>query len=336
MSKTAVLETTFESSNFDREIDSVILQRYNQHIKPFWQNKVANGLFGGENGVSIHYAYIVHPNPVNTVVISSGRIESLVKYKELVYNLYHAGYSVFIHDHRGQGLSGRMTANPHQGYVDHFDDYVADLKTFFDKVVSPKSATQPKLLCHSMGSAIGALYLIKYPKDFSQAVFSAPMFGIKPALPNWFARGLIKIQFVLEKSFSTHPCYFWGQGNYNPDDFASNSLTHSESRYLIFRQEYEENPQLKLGGITIKWLSCALDAIEFIERNASKIETPSLVLQAGADEIVDNAKQDKVCQSIKRLKKVRIEGAKHELLMEMDEYRDICLKSLLQFFDTNQ
>jgi len=32
-----------------------------------------------------------------------------------------------IMSHRGQGESGRMTSDPQMGYVEYFDDYVADL-----------------------------------------------------------------------------------------------------------------------------------------------------------------------------------------------------------------
>ena len=38
------------------------------------------------------------------------------------------------HDHRGQGLSGRMLDNPQPGYVESFDDYVQDFKQFYDEL----------------------------------------------------------------------------------------------------------------------------------------------------------------------------------------------------------
>jgi lysophospholipase len=80
------------------------------------------------------------------IVISSGRTESFLKYREVVFDLWQAGYSVSIMDHRGQGLSERILKAPkgadadtsratHEiGYVDRFDDYVDDLKSFVDQV----------------------------------------------------------------------------------------------------------------------------------------------------------------------------------------------------------
>ena len=177
----------------------------------------------------------MHPDAIGSVVISSGRIESLVKYKEVVYDFYQNGYSVFIHDHRGQGLSGRMLDNPQIGYVQCFDDYVSDFKQFIDQVVSESSQHKPKLLCHSMGGAIGALTVMRYPELFDRVAFSAPMFGIRPSLPNWFANLLLSLHAVLNKKNA----YFFGQKNYESKPFKTNELTHSEIRYQIFRQEYQ-------------------------------------------------------------------------------------------------
>ena len=39
------------------------------------------------------------------------------------------GYSVYIHDHRGQGFSARMLDDPQKGYVYNFGDYVTDFTT---------------------------------------------------------------------------------------------------------------------------------------------------------------------------------------------------------------
>ena len=321
----------FDTESVQSE-QQTIVERYASHIQPFWQKKVSHGVFGGVGGVEISYAYALHPRPAGSIAISSGRIESLVKYKELMFNLYHAGYSVFIHDHRGQGLSGRMTDNPQQGYVARFDDYVADFKTFFDKVIVPKSLHRPKLLCHSMGGAIGALYALKHPDDFSQIALTAPMFGIKPALPRWLACLLIHSQTWFYKLLNDKPTYFWGQGDYTPEAFEHNKLTHSAARYKLFRQEYDAQPQVKLGGVTNIWLEAALLAMDEIADQAGNLNTPVLLLQAGADQVVDNRAQEAVAIKLGNCEKHLIEGAKHELLMEADLFRDASLRYILDFF----
>ena len=76
-------------------------------INPFWQTSVTLGEFVGKDNIDVHYAWCIPENPKSTVVISSGRIESYLKYKELIFDLYQNGFAVFILDHRGQGLSDR-------------------------------------------------------------------------------------------------------------------------------------------------------------------------------------------------------------------------------------
>ena len=119
-----------------------LASKYVTAIQPFWENNVLHGTFDGTGElvkVTIAYAYALHPQPLGAVVISSGRIESLIKYKEVVYDFYQNGYSVFIHDHRGQGLSGRMLDNSQIGYVGNFSEYVDDFKKFIDEVVTKKT-----------------------------------------------------------------------------------------------------------------------------------------------------------------------------------------------------
>ncbi|WP_158966825.1 alpha/beta fold hydrolase [Paraglaciecola sp. L3A3] len=308
---------------------------YLQTIQPFWQNQIILGEFIGVGQINIAYAYVVHPEALGSVVLSAGRIETFLKYKELMYDLYQQGYSVFIHDHRGQGLSGRLTGHPMLGYVDIFDDYVADFKLFIDKVVTPNSSHQASLVCHSMGGAIGALLILAYPSLFKNVVFSAPMFGIRPALPNWLAHLLLDIHFLQVKFSSTNSAYFWGQSDYENVPFAENDLTHSQVRYQLFRQEYENQPQVKLGGVSGQWLRAAIAAMERVEKNAEKFPIPALVMQAGADTVVDNVRQTKVAKKMTNAQFLQIDNAKHELLEEKDRYRDICLANILKFIANN-
>jgi lysophospholipase len=300
---------------------------YPNKIQPFWQ-QVVQGQFAGVADVSIAYAYVLHPQAIGTIVISSGRIESLLKYKEVVFDLYQNGYSVFIHDHRGQGLSGRMLDNSHVGYVDDFADYVADFKKLVDEVVLPNTQTKPNLLCHSMGGAIGAKLILAYPQLFEKVAFSAPMFGIRPPLPNWFANLLLNIHFALNKQAA----YFFGQQNYQTQPFDGNELMQSEIRYQIFRQEYQDNPQVQLGGVSGHWLKAAAQAMDEIEDQATDFPIPALVLQAGADEVVDNKRQTRVSNKMANTEVKVIDGSKHELLEEQDQYRVECLTSVLDFF----
>ena len=99
-------------------------------------------------------------NPVGTVVIVHGFTENAYKYAELIWSLLHLGFSVLAYDQRGHGRSWRADGIPDISvtHVDHFSDYVEDLKTvcnaYKDKLPSPWF-----LFAHSMGGAVASLYL---------------------------------------------------------------------------------------------------------------------------------------------------------------------------------
>lgn len=131
-----------------------LVDTFSNTINPFWEEQVSRGHFIGKGDIEVHYAWCIPNTPRATIVISSGRIESYLKYKELVFDLYQNGFAVFILDHRGQGLSGRMTHDPQHGYVADFDDYVDDLVYFTQKIVIPKQQGSLQLLCHSMAGPL--------------------------------------------------------------------------------------------------------------------------------------------------------------------------------------
>ena len=303
-----------------------------QCILPFWKNHVRQGAFSGQHGVRVSYAWAIPDDCQGTVVISSGRIESLLKYKEVMYDLYQHGLAVFILDHRGQGLSGRMTDNPHHGYVSSFDDYVDDLVYFYQHIVQPNKQGQTALLCHSMGSAIGALTILRHPAMFSCVAFCSPMFGIRPALPDSVASILLWMSDKRAVRRGQKNDFFFGQRDYKPVPFALNKLTHSRIRYDWFRKLYNESPEIQLGGVTGQWLAAAREAMKTIRQRANELKLPVLLLSAGADKVVDNSIQEEVAAKMPHCAFTQIPGAEHELFIESDAYRQPAMESVLRFF----
>ncbi len=104
-----------------------------------------------------------------------GVLKLYVKYAELAYDLFHLGFDVLIIDHRGQGPSGRLLADPHLGHVNRFNDYVDDLAAFWQREVQPGPWRKRYILAHSMGGAISTLFLQRHP-GVCDASVTAPMF----------------------------------------------------------------------------------------------------------------------------------------------------------------
>ncbi|PHR83694.1 MAG: lysophospholipase [Colwellia sp.] len=335
--------TKADNNKFTTE--SQLPSRYVNEIAHFWQQGNFSH-FSGVNNVRINYATFINKSeaiPAKCLVISSGRSESYLKYKELSFDLFNHGYSIFIIDHRGQGLSQRLLANPHKGHVENFQYYVDDLTSFIEKIVTPHcQGSKPYLLAHSMGGAIAARYLQDFPNNIQAAVLSSPMLGFDSgSIPKFIAESVLKISAKLNQWFDDTPWYFLGHKGFAHNAFSDNILMHSSIRYQLFTQLYKSTAEIQLGGVTVQWLTESQEALKKIFNNIDKIITPTLVLQAGQDKIIKNQAQNDFCQQLHQLqphsypngKPLVIAGAYHELFFESDIYREQALQAVIQWFE---
>lgn len=316
-------------------------EKYDDVIKPWFEQDMVSGFWILSDATSLHYRYAHRADAKSVIVISSGRVECAAKYAELIYDLYQNGHSVFIHDHRGQGLSTRLTENPHLGYISDFHQYVDDFESIIDDVLLPllsekyvDSSPSLHLLCHSMGSAVGALLVMSRPMFFSKAVFCSPMFGITPPLPPWIATIIVKLGVFINKLKGKQASYFFGQTDYMPTAFYKNRLMSSKVRYQIFRQIYAQQPELQLGGVTFEWLNASLIGMKEIRQQAKQITLPCIILYSGADTVVANEDIEQVAKDIAHCESTLVPEALHELFFEKDKYRAPALTKIVDYFST--
>jgi len=102
------------------------------------------------------------------------------------------------------------------------------------------------------------------------------------------------------------------------------------------RREYGENPAAKLGGPSVLWVRLAQEAGKTARKNAADVKIPVLLLQAGDDTMVKAAGQlefrDRLNETRPGLCRLeRIEGARHEIFMESDLYRQPAFGLTLDF-----
>ncbi len=286
------------------------------------------GFFDGENGIQIYYKYFIRPNEKGAIVISSGRTEAAIKYKELIFDLYNNGFSVYIMDHRGQGFSGRMLPDPEMGYVDDFQNYIKDLKTFYDKIVTAVPHQNIFLLAHSMGGAIGMSYIEEYPRDFKAAAFSSPMLGLP--CPTCELIGILT---------GDEPKYAMGNKSYEEgkEKFEENTLTSSKIRFEIMQKEFDKNKKARLGGATYQWVYKSCKQFDKIFADCDKIQIPLIIFSAQNEEIVDPHAHSDCIEKLTKLGKdakgYEVPKAKHELFIEKDEIRIPVLTKILDFYN---
>ncbi len=296
-----------------------------------WQN-VEQHKLTMTDGTVLAYAKLINPNADRAIVISSGRVESYIKYRELFLDIYRQGYSIYCLDHRGQGLSQRITDDPQKGHIDKFEHYIDDFEAFIDRIVLPNRHSSLSLIGHSMGGAIGTLYINRRPQTFVAAAFSSPMFGIK--LPA--NKRLIIILAKQLNSFTKgkSPNYVLGGKGYEKDPFEKNDLTHCRARYENYKAFYHAMPEIQIGSPTNQWLLESLSAGEQAMLAAAHSPIPLLMLQAEEDTVVDNKSQD--LSVSETCHKVIIPNAKHEIFMEKDGPRSLALTKMFSFLEQAQ
>ena len=300
---------------------------YSEKIETFY-NSGKDGFFTGEKNIKIYYKIFKQKNTEKgAIVISSGRTEAAVKYKELIFDLYHNGYSIYIYDHRGQGLSGRMLKEHDMGYIETFQYYIDDLKTFYNQFVSNGNHQHIYLLGHSMGGAIGITYLEQFPKDFEKAAFSSPMLGL--SAPTCSAVKILK---------GKKPKFALGQTIYMDDSvkFEDNHLTYSSIRYQRMLDAFNQTIEARLGGATYQWVNCSCKQFKYIFKHLNQIETPLLLFSAEDEKVVAASAHDKFIAKLqasdKFAKGYKVNAAMHELFVERDKARINVLTKILNFY----
>jgi lysophospholipase len=271
----------------------------------------------GARGVRLRAALFAAERPRGSVMLNPGRTEFIEKYGEVVGELRARGFSVLVHDWRGQGLSDRLLPDPLLGHADGFSDFVADHRTLLDAY--QERLPRPWIaLGHSMGGALTLLALSQGETRFAAAALTAPMLGVATGgAPPILARAISRLMRARGRAGA-------GIGPSGPvalTPFERNRVTHDRGRYERTAGLVRACPALGLGPPTWGWLDAALEAARALERPGAleRIGAPVLLAAAGEERLVLNAQIRRAARRLPEARLIEIEGARHEILMETDE-----------------
>jgi len=207
------------------------------------------------------------------IVISPGRGESSVDYYETAIDFINRGYGpIYALDHRGQGLSPRLSDDLQKHHLVNYKHYLTDMNSAVQNILNDLKKMGRKdeplfLTSNSMGGGIALLYSInKGPFDkenpFTSMALLAPTIKINYLSyvhkdPTWLNTNVI----YTEKNLVRKAWYICGIPidctKYAADEFSDykptehilkndasdeNFMTHSRERFNFHRYLYEEFP----------------------------------------------------------------------------------------------
>ncbi len=257
-----------------------------------------------------------------TICLVHGRTEFIEKYFETINDFLKRGFGVATFDWRGQGGSERLIKNKKLGYVDQFDDYLVDLRSFYKEILLPDCQPPYYLVGHSMGGLVSLLAGARDRLMFDRIFLSAPMLKIKgqplsmPAMAKvgdaFCYLGLGKLPAARNNDFAM-----------SEEKFDGNNLTSDFNRYMLSVKFFQKCPDLEILAPTFRWAASAFHAMaEALNDDfPKKLNAPVLMLAAAKDEVVSSSAIEDLGLRLRVGHHAVIGAAKHELFMENDDIR---------------
>jgi len=224
-----------------------------------------DGTFPGVAGARIyHQSWLPDGTAKAGILLVHGLAEHSGRYSNLVNHMVARDYAVYGLDHIGHGKSEGTRV-----YVGEFADYTDVLDSYVKQV----RATHPNmpifLYGHSIGALIAAVFLLDYPVDLAGVVFSGPCVKV-PA-------NVSAVTVLLAKILS----HVVPKLGLSAIDASGISCDPAQV------QAYIDDPLVYCGKTTARLASELLKAMRRISDEAAAITLPTLIVQGGADTVVD-------------------------------------------------
>ena len=227
--------------------------------------KHSDGFLQGVRGSKIFYQYWLPDEKIKAVLlVVHGLAEHSGRYMNLVNRFVALGYAVYGLDHLGHGNSEGTRV-----YVQRFTDFTYTLNKYHDMIREWQPDKPIFLIGHSMGGLISSAYLTQHNNAFKGAILSGP--GVKvPENISGFTVFMGKMLSVLLPKAGI---------------IQLDASLISRDQQVV--QNYINDPLVYNGKTTARLAAEMLKAMIALESEAKKINLPLLIIQGGADKLVD-------------------------------------------------
>ncbi|MEM7667871.1 MAG: alpha/beta hydrolase [Pseudomonadota bacterium] len=268
-----------------------------------------------------------------TALLLSGRTEFLEKMAIPATALLERGFTVVSIDWRGQGLSERVGKPAVMGHVEKFKDYHEDLAALLGAPRAGLGKSVDLMLAHSMGGAIGLGAIYDDVVRPRAVVLSAPMLGVHMSQPLKIA-GMITTRFAeMFGQLDKRPPFGDVDKPYVFEGFENNVLTSDEAVFSWMVGALEAEPRLQLAMPSLRWLDESTQEMERLSKQGP-ISQPALILY-GSEEAVVETSEIEDAQRRLGCDVARIDGARHEVLIERPPMREAAWAAIDEFLRRN-
>ena len=198
------------------------------------------------------------------VIIVHGLGEHSGRYTHVAEALNEAGYICYALDHRGHGHSEGARFQ-----VSNYDNFIDDLKLFYDSIKEKHSDNKIFILGHSMGSVISLQFVYTYPDTVDCLTITGTATDVKAHQPAWLVNFLTGVHVIFPQAPLGPPL----------NDPAK--LTRNKH----FQDLWLKDNLVNKGNTPISILKYILDTGVMLQANAQKISLPMLIMHGECDEI---------------------------------------------------
>jgi lysophospholipase len=235
---------------------------------------------------------------------------------ETARDLTRRGYAVWVLDGAGQGGSGRWVLPRDLGYAQDFQADMAAVRAMTSAVIRPQARAPLVILGQGVGAVVAALALQQRGPAPAGLILSSPRLDASPSRASAASSVARLLGLDRTRDFGTGP---WRKDM--KDDFATGA-THDPWRGAVTLAWQRANPDLRMGGPSLRWREAFHDAQLAARRGLPAIRVPALVIEGDSGS---------GCRELPRCLAIRIASGGKALEIERDGARDAWLAAIDAF-----
>ncbi len=263
-----------------------------------------DGFFEGADATPLYMRSWKGSRSAATVIIVHGVGEHSGRHEDTAVALVARGLDVCIYDHRGHGRSGGS-----RGHVRSFSEYRKDLGRFVE--LCADNDRKIFILGQSLGGLIALDYGLNERPRVKGIIACSPALELAFKVP-WYQRLISCAASCVSPSFT-----------FKDKSVSSRALSHDESEVL----KYDHDPLVHRRR-SARFFTEFMLAMRETMRHAGELNTPCLIVQGDADDIVSADAVVRFHEALRTSDKTlkMYKGGYHELLK--DSNRDQVIEDI--------